>query len=123
MRIAVPDGNDWAVTQIDGAGNDGLFIDKNLSQSLEASRRLYVLGFPFAIGANSITDIKPIYSECSVSRDGLDKDRIDVSSRAFDHGNSGGPVFTKVDGKYYVIGIVSAEYGEQGFIVPISAIP
>jgi pSer/pThr/pTyr-binding forkhead associated (FHA) protein len=123
MRIASANGNDWAVTRVEGVSNGGLYFDKDLSRSLEASRRLYVLGFPFAMGANAIGDIKPIYSECAVSRDGLDKGRIDISGRAFDHGNSGGPVFTMVDGKYYVIGIVSAEYGEQGFIVPISAIP
>jgi hypothetical protein len=90
---------------------------------MEASTRLYVLGFPFTMGAYDSTDIRPIYSECEVSRDGLDHGRIDISGRGFDHGNSGGPVFTLVDGKYYVVGIVSAEVGAQGFIVPIAAIP
>jgi hypothetical protein len=53
----------------------------------------------------------------------LDNGRIDISSRAFGPGNSGGPVFVKIaEGNYVVVGIVSAGLDQQGFIVPISSI-
>jgi S1-C subfamily serine protease len=94
-----------------------------MSRSLHAADRLCVLGFPFGNGANSAHDIRPNYSECYVSVEGLNKGLIDIGGRAFDHGNSGGPVFAISGNRYYVVGIVSAGAGMQGFIVPISAIP
>jgi len=74
------------------------------------------------MGVNSSSDILPIYSECQVSRDGLDNGKIDISGRSFDTGNSGGPVFAMMGNDYYVVGIVSAEKGAQGLIVPLASI-
>ncbi|MBS1659575.1 MAG: trypsin-like peptidase domain-containing protein, partial [Bacteroidetes bacterium] len=117
---SLDNGRDWAVVKTDG--KSGLSFNVDLSSKLPASTKLYVLGYPFGMGVNSAQDIKPIYSECQVSRDGLDNGKIDISGRGFDQGNSGGPVFAMVDNKYYVIGIVSAEYGAQGYIVPLASI-
>lgn len=118
---SIEDGSDWATYQI--APTRGLPFNKALSKTLPASTKMYVLGYPFGIGVNNRNDIKPVYSECNVSRDGLDKGGIiDVSSRSFDPGNSGGPVFIKKNNQYVVVGIVSAIKGQQGFAVPISAI-
>jgi len=114
-------GKDWAVCKTDSRSG-GLAFNKQLSANLAASTRLYILGFPFGMGVNSASDIKPIYSECQVSRDGLDNGKIDISNRSFDTGNSGGPVFAKVNDQYYVVGIVSAELGNQGLIVPLASI-
>jgi hypothetical protein len=113
-------GTDWAVSKT--SKNGALTYDKQLSKSLQAATKLYVLGYPFGMGVNNINDIKPIYSECNVSRDGLDNGIIDVSSRGFDPGNSGGPVFTKVNNQFVTVGIVSGLQGSQGIIVPIGAI-
>lgn len=120
LANSLDNGSDWAVVKTDGKA--GLDFNVGLSSKLPASTKLYVLGYPFGMGVNSASDIKPIYSECQVSRDGLDNGKIDISGRGFDQGNSGGPVFAMVDNKYYVVGIVSAEYGAQGYIVPLASI-
>jgi len=114
-------GKDWAVCKTD-ASSGGLAFNKQLSSNLAASTKLYILGYPFGMGVNSASDIKPMYSDCQVSRDGLDNGKIDIANRGFDKGNSGGPVFAMVNNQYYVIGIVSAELGNQGLIVPLASI-
>jgi hypothetical protein len=124
VKITLPtsDGLDWASSTVNSKSG-GLQFDKDLSSSLQASTQLYVLGYPWGLGVNSETDIKPLYSECKVSRDGLNKGIIDAGNIGIDHGNSGGPVFAKDnDGKYIVVGIVSAARSNQGFLVPISAV-
>ena len=115
------DGSDWASCKTETSS--GLAFDMQLAAHLPASATLYVLGYPFGMGVNNPSDIRPIYSECKVSRDNLDGGVIDISGRAFDHGNSGGPVFARNnDGNFVVVGIVSAGKEQQGFIVPINAI-
>lgn len=76
------------------------------------------------IGANSPTDIHPIYSEAVVAREGLQNGLILTTATTFEHGNSGGPVFaTTTDGELIVVGIVSAGAGRStGFVVPIASI-
>ena len=117
------DGYDWAACKVESAAGGGLAFDAQLSTQMPASSTLYILGYPFGMGVNSASDIKPIYSDCKVSRDGIDHGVIDISARAFDHGNSGGPVFAMNNsGNFVVVGIVSAGKETQGFIVPISSI-
>lgn len=123
MQFTVPrlGGTDYAFTKLDKRGT--LVANASASSNLGASTDLYILGYPFAEGANGANDIKPVYSVCTVSRDGLDNGTIDISGRGFDQGNSGGPVFIKnAQGGYEVVGIVSAEHGNQGYICPISSI-
>jgi hypothetical protein len=117
------DGYDWAACKVQSGGGGGLAFDQQMAAHLPASSTLYILGYPFGLGVNNASDIKPIYSECKVSRDDIDHGVIDISGRGFDHGNSGGPVFAmNSSGNYVVVGIVSAGQEQQGFIVPISAI-
>ena len=119
---ASPGGNDWAVTKTT-VGTGGMPFDKSASSTLPTSTKLYVLGFPFGNGANNVNDIKPEYSECYVARDGLNNGSIDISGRGYDTGSSGGPVLIRdKNGKFKVIGIVSAEQGAQGIICPISSV-
>lgn len=110
---------DWASYQ---KGGSGLAFDNAKSSSLGVATELDVLGYPLGLQAHDGSNINPIYGSCKVSAAGLQDGIIMVSARNFEHGNSGGPVFLKVDGKFYVIGIISAGAGDAvGFIVPISA--
>ena len=113
-------GTDWAYAKTNLRGK--IEYDEQTSTKLEASTRLYILGYSYAIGANGPNDILPTYNECQVSRDGLDNGIIDISGRAFDQGNSGGPVFILSGDKYIAVGIVSAEIGNQGILTPIASI-
>jgi len=117
-KAHLDDGQDWAYCKVNSASG-GLVYDSKLSTSLPAATPLYILGYPFGIAKGS----NPVYSECKVSRDGINNGIIGISGRGFDTGNSGGPVFAQSNsGEFSVVGIVSAEQGVQGFIVPISAI-
>lgn len=109
-------GSDWAVAQTDRKGV--LVHDISLSDNLTVPETLHVLGYPFGLGAGGV----PSYSTCQVSRPGLDNGYIYVSAKAYNSGNSGGPAFVQKKDGFYVVGIVSAEMGSQGFIVPIRAI-
>lgn len=103
---------------------EGLPYDNALSRRLPVQAKLTVLGYPMGIGANSPTDIHPIYSEAVVAREGLQNGLILTTATTFEHGNSGGPVFaTTTDGELIVVGIVSAGAGRStGFVVPIASI-
>ena len=121
FTVPTANGADWASADFSRSG--GLAFDKAASTSLQASTPLIILGYPWGKGANSEVDIQPLYSECKVSRGGLDNGVIDAGNIGIDHGNSGGPVFMKNDnGSFIVVGIVSAEQGKQGFLIPINAI-
>ncbi len=102
----------------------GLAYHNQLSKQLEMRDKLTILGYPMGLGANSPTDIRPIYSEAAVACDGLERGLILTTATTFEHGNSGGPVFaTTTDGELIVVGLVSAGAGRStGFVVPISAV-
>lgn len=119
-EASLNNGTDWAVNRT--SRNGGLDFEPVLSTSLSASTPLDVLGYSFGRGANSRNDIKPLYNQCNVARDGLSNGVIYISNRGFDQGNSGGPVFIKTGNRYKVVGIVSGGSGAQGIVVPISAI-
>lgn len=115
------DGSDWASSKT--RLSDGLAFDNSLSTTLKPAAQLHVLGYPFGMGATDKSNIKPRYGKGDVSHYGLENGLIDMSSRPFDTGNSGGPVFAQNGaGNFVVIGIVSAHKGVQGFVVPINAI-
>ena len=102
----------------------GLPYDNALSRKLPVQAKLTILGYPLGIGANSPTDIHPLYSEAKVAREGLHNGVILTTATTFEHGNSGGPVFaTTTDGELIVVGIVSAIAGRStGVVVPIASI-
>jgi len=121
--VARPDNRDWAVYRTNYT-NSVLKADNDLSTSLKVGTRLTLLGFPFGLGANSPSDIKPIYGSAIVARDGLNDGVILTTDSNFENGNSGGPAFyTDSKGNYFVIGVVSSKQGKNiGFIVPIAEV-
>lgn len=102
----------------------GLGFNVSASTSLTMRTELVVLGFPLGIGANSETDINPIYGSGIVAKSGLQNGVILTTDTNYEQGNSGGPVFiTNGNGDLEVIGLVSAGAGRtMGFIVPIAAV-
>ena len=113
---------DYAIFSTNQTG--GLSYHNQLSKQLEMRDKLTILGYPMGLGANSPTDIRPIYSEAAVACNGLEHGLILTTATTFEHGNSGGPVFaTTTDGELIVVGLVSAGAGRStGFVVPISAV-
>lgn len=98
--------NDWATLRVGKSG--GLSFDNSKSTSLPINTHLNILGYPKGVGAENLNNVSPINSESSVAREGLDTDGcILLSNSETDHGNSGGPVFAKLDGKFVVIGILT----------------
>ncbi|MGM9782734.1 MAG: FHA domain-containing protein [Paludibacteraceae bacterium] len=122
LRLAPQDGTDYAYFRTDEQG--GLHFNAALSKQLPVQTKLTVLGYPMGIGANSPSEIHPIYSEAVVAREGLEQGYILTTATTFEHGNSGGPVFAPTnDGELIVVGIVSAGAGRStGMVVPIAAI-
>ena len=122
--ILIPENGalDWAYFRTNNTG--GLTYNNTLSHTLPVQAKLTVLGYPMGIGANSPTDIHPIYSEAVVAREGLEHGYILTTATTFEHGNSGGPVFaTSTDGKLIVVGLVSAGTGRStGMVVPIASV-
>lgn len=118
IRLAKLNSSDWARVSTRYSG--GLIFDAALSNILTARTELDVLGYPLGMAAKAGN---PIYGNCIVGADGLQDGIILTTARNFEHGNSGGPVFVQKEGRYYVIGIISAGTGDGiGFIVPISAV-
>jgi S1-C subfamily serine protease len=112
--------NDWAYLRPGKSGK--LVLDKPLSSSLKQATELEILGYPFGFGhtANKVT---PHYGTTTVSRDGLEDGFIFTTTRGFDQGNSGGPVFVNTAEGYKVVGIVSMGVGTAiGKLVPVSAL-
>ena len=98
--------NDWAVLNVGKTG--GLRFDNAKSTSLPINTHLNILGYPKGVGAENLNNVTPINSESSVAREGLDTDGcILLSNSETDHGNSGGPVFAKIDNKFIVVGILT----------------
>ena len=122
LRSAPLGPTDYAIFSTNLSG--GLSYHNQLSKQLEVQDKLTILGYPMGLGANSPTDIHPIYSEAAVARDGLERGLILTTATSFEQGNSGGPVFaTTTDGELIVVGLVSAGAGRStGFVVPISAV-
>ena len=116
------DDTDYAYFQSDRTS--GLGFNVSASSSLAMRTELVVLGFPLGIGANSDTDINPIYGSGIVAKSGLQNGVILTIDTNYEQGNSGGPVFiTNSNGELEVIGLVSAGAGRTiGFIVPIAAV-
>ena len=98
--------NDWATLNVGKTG--GLAFNNAKSTTLPINTHLNILGYPKGVGAENINKVSPINSESSVAREGLDMDGcILLSNSETDHGNSGGPVFAKLDNKFVVVGILT----------------
>ncbi|GHT66096.1 hypothetical protein AGMMS50239_27020 [Bacteroidia bacterium] len=115
---ASADRYDWAYFQT--SETKGLKFDNELSRTLSQGVQLEILGFPRGLGTEDINNIIPILSNSLTSRAGVDNNGLIVSSNDDTAGgNSGGPVFTKKDGNYVVVGLISGSNFEKGRIVPI----
>ncbi len=121
VKFATQSSLDWVYYRT--GENSGLGFENGLSANLQIGTKLDVLGFPLGRGAESINNISPIYSSCSVARQGLDVNgTIMTSNDNTEPGNSGGPVIMNNNGRYVVVGILSGSTGEKGRVVPISAV-
>lgn len=122
-EIGSPDmfGADWAMAKTTRKGI--ITADYEASASLKAGEKLYVLGFPRRLGVKDGERlVEPIFNELSVARDGLNNGGCIMITAGTDHGNSGGPVFAKRNGKLVAVGIVSHgdnKSDQYGHLVPI----
>ena len=114
---------DWAYINTSSRGS--LTADSNLSNNLQTTMELHVLGFPKGIGVGDTPSvINPVYNKINVSLDGLDNSGCFLHTRGTDKGNSGGPIFARKGDELVVIGIVSrgSKSDQYGYGVPISCI-
>ena len=121
-KRAAMDGNDYAYVTVNRKGS--FQAASSLSRQLKQGTKVYVLGYPHGLGAGAdVADqqnLEPSFSESMVARSGItSNDRIQLSNRNYESGNSGGPVMVYEDGKFKVIGIVSSGMESIGFITPI----
>lgn len=115
--------NSRDIAYISAPSKGKLTVNGPLSESLQAAQELFILGYPLGIGTSDRSNMAPIYSTASVARPGLEQGSIITSNISTDHGNSGGPVFVKMENGYEVVGVVSGSWGENiGRIVPIATI-
>lgn len=113
--------NDYAYTKMP-ARNSTIVMDNNLCENMEPNTRLHILGFPRAVGSTT-NDVRPQYTYATTTNKGLYEGSIPVTGANIEQGNSGGPVFCEKDGKFYVVGIVSAAIGKNhAVIIPISSV-
>ena len=112
--------NDYAYLKLNKTSN--IVVNRELSNNIPAGTKLDILGFPYGFGGDK-NNIQPQYAYATTASAGLYHGLISVTGVSFDTGNSGGPVFCKKDGKYYLVGIVSSAIGRHGgVIVPISTV-
>lgn len=115
------DQTDWAFI---ATGKKGVIkADRNKAANLGAKTPLDILGYPYGRGAENIEKPTPIYTQSTVARDGLDVNgTIMLSNEDTQGGNSGGPVFIKIENDYRVIGILSGSTIGKDRVVPINQI-
>ena len=111
----------WFNTNLKG----GLDYAPELSEKLPLDTKLEIYGFPHGWGVKSATQVSPIKGSGVVAKEGLENGIILLGGATFESGHSGSPaLYRDKDGKYTVVGIVSAKSAQQsyGFIVPISRV-
>ncbi|CAN5328816.1 hypothetical protein BH09BAC1_BH09BAC1_04600 [soil metagenome] len=125
VKLAALDRYDWAYVKT--SETTGLKFDGPLSMSMKAATKVFALGFTEGYGGSSnSTQVSPMLGEATVGQSGLTADgNINVTSKGWGAGNSGGPVLTKTSDGYKVVGIVSWGphiKGDIGFLVPIAEV-
>ncbi len=128
VMLAGMDKYDWAYVKTKESG--GLKFDEELSKNMKAGSKVFALGYTNGFGGSGNTnEVSPLIGEATVAQNGLTAaGNISVSNKGWGSGNSGGPLFTKVNGEYKVVGIVSWSptsmgIGDLGFLVPIAEVP
>ena len=121
QKRAMESSSDWAYINFQNRKGSTV-IDRKASESLSMGEKIYPLGYSYSLNLQPTSgELKPLLSESLVAQDGLTNRVINTSMRGFGPGNSGGPVFKKVNGKFVVVGIVAAGLGSEiGIIVPVS---
>lgn len=116
--------NDWAYYQTYNRSSKLTAATREATANIKAGEQLYVMGYPASLGAESPSQINPIYASASKGRDGLDANGMILISGGVQGGNSGGPVFANINGQMQVVGIVSTMIygGNYGCATPISRI-
>jgi pSer/pThr/pTyr-binding forkhead associated (FHA) protein len=119
VKYALPNATDWAYVRVKSSSS--ISANPSLAKNLKAGRELFILGYSYGKALQNNGLVKPLFSKAVVAQDGLVGNLINVTNRNFAQGNSGGPVFAMNNGKFEVVGIVSAGLGsEVGLIVPIN---
>ncbi len=110
-------GADWAYVQTNF--NRGVSYDKSLSQNLRSGTNMFVLGYSYGMDFRRSGSLEPYFSTANVTQTGIHDGIIQVSEAGFDGGNSGGPVFTVVDGEAVAVGIVTGTFRKPEWIQAI----
>jgi hypothetical protein len=111
-------GSDWAYMQT--RYSHGLKMDKPLSTSLRNGSDLFVLGYSYGMDLRTSGNLEPYFSTARVTLSGVEDGIVQATETGTDKGNSGGPVFTLVDGEPHVIGIVCAGFQNIFLITPVA---
>lgn len=112
---------DWAFINTNKKGV--IKPDWDKASTLGAKTQIDILGYPHGRGAENIYKPIPIYTQSTIARDGLDVNgTIMLSNEDTQGGNSGGPVFIKINSEYRVIGILSGATIGKDRVVPINQI-
>lgn len=117
-------GNDWATMAKSEQLHTvkGLLYDEAVSLSPVAPTEVAVVGFPKKEGFVSSHKVEPVKYPNNINVTGLnDVKVIELSSRRYQPGNDGAPVFQNINGQWTVIGILShTDSADRDVVVPIS---
>ena len=118
------DASDWAIVFVgDKSGTIKLYSE--LSESLKSDSKIYSVGIinkDASLNPNS-DNLNSVVSESIIVKEGLTNGLINSVVNGFAQGNSGGPVFTYINGEFQVIGIISQGLEEgKGIIIPVANI-
>ena len=115
--------NDWATM----AKRDqllaikGLSCDEELSIQPEGGKPVVIAGYPQQYGFTDSQSLIPVYQQNNINVSGLNiHGVIELSSRRYQEGNDGSPVFINKNGSWVVVGILShADDIQHDLVVPI----
>lgn len=104
-------GTDWAYMQTSFTG--GPPMDPAMSLAMRNGTDLFVLGYSYGERHRSSGNLEPYFSTAKVALSGIEEGMIQVTEAGWDGGNSGGPVYTLVNGTPTVIGLVTGVYNRN----------
>jgi pSer/pThr/pTyr-binding forkhead associated (FHA) protein len=118
------EGADWAYLKT--SYTEGVPFDKDLSRNVKSGTELLVLGYSYGMQYRASGTLEPYFSTAKVTLTGLQNNTINVTEAGWDGGNSGGPIFTEVNGKAVCVGLVTgtfrkSEYSSSGEAVGVNA--
>ena len=113
-------GTDWAYYQTNF--NTGVAYDKSLPHNIRNGTELFVLGYSHGMRFRTSGTLEPYFSTAITTLSGIHDGLINVTEAGWGSGNSGGPVFTVVDGEAVAIGLVTGNYRDTNLkvVTPIS---